>query len=145
MNDQISMFELLGMDETPEIPVEQQKKGVKGWVIETNCLFTVENGFSRNAVGVTTAKVILKQDTRKDKFGICQHAEVCEDGCRGDGWIGYCRKLYAVRPTWRELVEYARERYKEPWDVIFVMKNGDAIIRVCDFDTKKPIDDYFRR
>ena len=34
MNSQISMFSMLDEYETPQIPIEEQKKGVKGWVID---------------------------------------------------------------------------------------------------------------
>lgn len=139
--EQISMFELLGLDDTPEIPFDQQKKGMKGWIIEIAGLYTTtENGFEENAVGVTTARVILKKDSATDFNGRWQYANVVEDGCRGDGWVGTPKKLYTKRPSWRELQNYVREKYKEPWRIVFVLKNRHAIHRICDFVTKKPID-----
>lgn len=137
--DQISMFEMLGMDETPEIPPEQQKKGTKGWVIEIEAVFKTENGYKKNAIGVTTKRVQLRKDTVRDRYGLWQCADTIEDGCRGDGWSGSCRKLYTVRPTWRELQEFVRERYKGLWDIVFVMKDGNAMINICDFNTKEKI------
>ena len=139
---QVSMFEMLGMDETPEIPPEQQKKGTKGWVIEIEAVYKTENGYSRDAIGVTTKRVQLRKDTERDRYGLWQYADTIEDGCRGDGWGGSCKKLYAVRPTWRELQEFVRERYKGLWDIVFVMKDGNAMIKRCDFETKKPIGKY---
>lgn len=137
---QISMFEMLGMDDTPTIPFDQQKEGTKGWVIEIAGLYTTENGFKENMVGVTTSRVILERDSKTDTYGQHQYAHVIEDGCRGDGWFGGVKKLYARRPTWRELVEHVRERYKEPWKIVFILKGGDAIHRICDFETKKPVE-----
>ena len=142
--DQISMFEMLGMDETPEIPPEKQKKGTKGWVIEIESVFKKENGYRTNAVGVTTKRVVLEQDTRQDRYGWWQSARTIEDGCRADGWFGGCKKLYAVRPTWGELQAFARKKYKEPWEIVFVMKDGHALHHVCDYETKQPIN-YFNR
>lgn len=135
---QISMFEMLGLDETPTIPFEKQKKGVKGWVIEIAGLYTKENGNKENTVGVTTVRVILDSDSETDSRGQWQYAHVIEDGCKGDGWIGSPETLYERRPTWRELQNYAREKYKD-WNVVFVLKNGHAMHRICDFETKKTI------
>ena len=143
MNGQISMFDMLGMDETPEIPFEDQKAGVRGWIIEIQGIYTVENGFPENMIGVTTELVQLNYDSHVDKYGYRhQSGSVIKDGCRGDGWTGAVRKLYAARPTWNELVKYARENHKEPWKVVFTLKNGDAMVRICDFETKKQISPF---
>ncbi len=90
-------------------------------------------------VGVTTVRVILERDSDTDKYGQHQYAHVIEDGCRADGWYGGVEKLYARRPTWRELQDFARAKYPEPWKIVFELKGGDAITRICDFETKKPI------
>jgi len=147
MNNQISMFELLGLDDTPEIPVDRQKKGVKGWVIEIAADFLPENGYRQHVVGVTTKCVILEEDTRPDSRGsLWQSAHVVKDGCNGDGWMGTPRKLYDGRPTWRELQEYVKTHYRgeTPYEIVFVRKGCDASCRICDFETGKPIPDYFR-
>jgi len=144
--EQISMFSLLGVDDTPEIPLEQQKEGVKGWFIEINADFLPENGYKRHVVGVTTARVILEKDTRQDRYGWCQYAHVIEGGCKGDGWWAWARKLYVRKPTWRELEEYVKRNYKgdKPYEIVYVKKDGDAIHRICDFDTGEPIPNYFK-
>jgi hypothetical protein len=142
--EQISMFELLGLDETPEIPFEQQKKGMKGWFIQISAIYTKRNGFEKNMVGVTTARVILERDSETDDHGQWQYAHVVEDGCNGDGWMGTPKKLYTRRPTWRELQEYVKKNHKqdEPYEIVYVRKDGHALHHICDFETRKPIHDF---
>lgn len=134
MDNQISFFEMLGMDETPEIPFEQQKKGMKGWVIRVAAHYTVENGFDRNMVGVEVRHMILEKDSDTDKHGRWQYAKSC-DNCKGDGWWGRPKKLYAKRPTWRECEEYVRKNRPEydGCDVVYVHKDGDAIHRIQEY------------
>lgn len=144
MNGQISMFELLGIDETPEIPFEMQKRGMKGWVIELQGLFTKENGFKKNMVGVTTMQVVLNQNsyTRQnrtlDRIERWQNASCTGiGGCRGDGWVGSPKKLYAKRPTWSECMEYAKKNYKgDPYEyeIVYTRKGGDACVRICEYE-----------
>ena len=138
---QISIFEIMEMNETPDIPFKEQKKGVKGWVIEIQALFTIENGFKRNMIGVTTVRVILDQDSKTDCDGFkWQYAHVIEDGCKADGWSGSVKKLYKKRPTWKECCDYVRTKHKEPWDIVFTLKDGHACTHICDFETKQPIE-----
>lgn len=132
---QISIYEMLGMDDTPEIPFEKQKQGMKGWVIEIGAVFLKENGFKKDMVGVTTVRVILERDSNTDSRGRRgQYAHVIEGGCKGDGWYGQVKKLYARRPTWRECVEYARQKYKEPFEVVYVYKDGHAMTHMGDYE-----------
>ena len=139
--EQVSILEIFGMDATPEIPFEQQKKGTKGWIIENQGLYTTENGFKKNMIGVTTARVILDEDTHIDRNGYeWQSAHVIEDGCKGDGWYGGVHKLYASRPAWKELYEYARATHKEQWEIVFTLKDGNACVQICDFETKQPLE-----
>ena len=148
MNNQINMFEIIGLDETPEIPFEEQKKGMKGWVIQIQGIYTVENGFKKNMVGVTTKRVVLKADsyTRKnrllDRIEKWQNAECTgEYGCKGDGWVGSPRKLYTKRPTWRELQNYVKEHYKDPYDeIVFTYKDGNASVHIGDYYQKKALE-----
>ena len=41
---QISMFELMGEPETQLIPVEEQKKGRCGWIIDISAIMLQKNG-----------------------------------------------------------------------------------------------------
>ena len=145
MKGQISIFDLLEMDVTQEIPFEDQKEGVKGWVIEIGAVLLTRNGYRKNMLGVTTYRVILKRDSHTDRDGFrWQSAWAIEDMTKGCGWSGRPKKLYAKRPTWGELQRYARDHAKEyfespDFDIVFTMKGGDACTRICDFDTRKPM------
>lgn len=137
MENQISVFELLGMDETPEIPFEEQKEGVKGWVIETAGLYLVKNGFKEDMIGVTVRHVQLRADSWTDRENYKWQNAVTIDHCKGDGWIGGPKKLYARKPTWAECEKYVREHYKgEPFKyrIICVRKDGNACHRSCDYE-----------
>lgn len=144
MDEQISMFEMLGEDETPVIPFEKQKRGMKGWVIEIQGIYTRENGFDRNMVGVTTKEVELKADSYTRYNRTLNRTEQWQNafstgkgGCRGDGWIGSPKKLYARRPTWRECQEYVKRNHKgDPYEyeIVYTRKNGDACTRICEYE-----------
>ena len=144
MDGQISMFELLDMDETPTIPFEEQKRGMKGWVIEIQGIYTVENGFGKNMVGVTAMQVILKQDSYTRVNRTLDRVEKWQDaectgvgGCKGDGWVGSPKKLYARRPTWRELQDYVRKHYRDPYDeIVYTYKDGHALTHIGDYEKK---------
>ena len=124
MDEQLNMFGMLGMDETPEIPFEEQKKGRKGWVIEISGVFLVENGFKENMVGVTTHAVQFVQDSTKDKYGrISQYANRIKphDG----GWWGPNYPVYVSRPSLEECIEYGRKKYTVPEKVVYYERNSD--------------------
>ena len=137
MDNQISMFEMLGMDETPVIPFEEQKKGTKGYCIRIAALYTIENGFPKNQIGVTVRKMELVRDSKTDSHGRWQYARSI-DHCKGDGWWGSPEKLYARRPTWKECEDYVRARHRgEPreYEVVYLRKNGDATYSICDYES----------
>lgn len=143
LEGQMNMFEMLGEDLTPEIPFEEQKRGMKGWVIELQGIFTKENGFKKDMVGVTTKQVVLKADSytrhnrtldREEKWQNAESTGV--GGCRGDGWVGSPQKLYARRPTWRECMEYVKKNHKgDPYEyeIVYTRKGGDACVRFCEY------------
>lgn len=145
MDGQVSMFEMLDMDDTPTIPFEQQKRGMKGWVIQINAIFLPENGYEKTMVGVTTMQVVLNRDSYTRHNKILDRIEQWQDatctgvgGCRGDGWVGSPKKLYVRRPTWRELQEYVRKQYKDPYDeIVYTYKDGHAMLHVGVFEQNK--------
>lgn len=134
--EQLNIFEMIGMDETPEIPFEEQKKGTKGWIIQICGLFTTEYGWKRNMIGVTVRHMMLNQDPHTDQHGRWQSAWSI-DRCKGDGWMGEPRKLYARKPTWKECVNHVKENHRgEPYeyDIVFCEKGGDALHRFVDYE-----------
>ena len=135
-DNQISIFDLLGITATPQIPTAAQKKGTKGWIISIEGVYLVENGFPENMIGVSARKVELLEDTRRDRYGWRQNARTI-DHCKGDGWIGGPEPIFAKMPTWAECEEYVRTNHKgEPHDyrIVCVRKNGDATHSLCDYD-----------
>lgn len=135
MNGQVSMFEILGMDETPTIPFEQQKRGTKGWVIQISAILLPENGYEKTMVGVTAMQVELNRDSYARHNKTTGRIEQWQDatctgvgGCKGDGWVGSPEKLYARKPKWRELQDYVRQEYREPYEeIVYVYKDGHAM------------------
>ena len=61
------MLALLDTYGTPEIPPEEQKKGMRGWIIEWSGTFLRENGYSYDSRGVCTRQIILEADTKPDR------------------------------------------------------------------------------
>lgn len=134
--EQISVFELLGMDETQEIPFEAQKEGMKGWVIEVDGIYLVQNGFKEDMIGVTVRHVQLRKDSWTDREGYRWQDAVTIDRCRGDGWIAGPKRLYSRKPTWAECEKYVREHHKgKPYvyRIISVRKKRDATHESCDY------------
>ena len=123
MNEQISMFELLGETETPLIPFEEQKKGRKGWIIEISGIFLVENGFNENMIGVKTHAVRFVRDSSYDKYGR-KWQDVEKIHPRDGGWLGSEKLVYAKRPTLQECIEFARGKYSFPEKVIYYERDG---------------------
>ena len=138
MRGQVSMFEMLGVDETPVIPFDQQKRGMKGWVIEICAEFLPENGYKKRSVGVTTYQVVLDRDSYERKNIVTDRIEQWQTatctgvgGCRVDGWVGRPKKLFSARPKWWELQEYVRKNYREPFDeIVYAYKDGHACIHI---------------
>ena len=108
MEIQISIFDMLDQYETPEIPPKEQKKGVKGWVIEWSGLFLRENGYDHDWHGVCTRQIILEQDTRKDKDGRWVQAAHTIKGPFG-GWYGQLHRVFSQRPSWADCLRWAAE------------------------------------
>ena len=123
MTEQITIFDLIGRPETPEIPFDEQKKGRKGWIIEITAILLRENGFKRDITCVCTRPVVFKEDSwirdgRKSMAIATTHGPA--SGSYG-GW----HKVYAKRPTWEECVEYARMDRNHPETVEYMERNGD--------------------
>lgn len=123
---QLSMFELLDQYETPTIPIEEQKKGVKGWIIQLSGIFLKENGFKEDWRGVETRPVIFKADTHKDKNGrLWQDCNTTKGP--SSGWVGTPRMVFRTRPTWNDCLRFARENGSkdDPKDVRYYGRRGD--------------------
>ena len=135
MTEQMTIFGLIGEDETPVIPFEHQKKGTKGWVVMPSGIYTTENGFARNMIGVEVRHMILTKDSCVDEDGYrTQYAESID--IRGDGWWADPKKLYAHRPSWTEIVRDIREHYRgrmADYEIVYTRKNADAMHIICDY------------
>lgn len=126
MDKQISIFELLGEEETPLIPLEQQKKGKRGWIIEVTAILLRKNGYKEDAICVCTRPVLFEADSYIDKKGII-HQEARTTYGPSSGWYGGRKKVYAKRPTWEECVQFAKEDSsyaKEISKVIYMERDG---------------------
>lgn len=106
--EQTSMFELLNEYETPMLPIEKQKCGVKGWIIEVSCICLKKNGHDRDWIGVCTRPIVFEQSTRKDSDGILhQYAQTTRGPYHG--WWGPVYTVFTRRPSWNDCVRYVRE------------------------------------
>lgn len=120
---QISIFDLLDEYKTPTIPAEEQKKGVKGWIMEISAICLRENGFKEDYVTVCTRPVVFKEDTRESRDGWWQAAETTYGP--STGWYGSLREVYRKRPTWQECAEYAQRKHPEISDIRYSERNGN--------------------
>ena len=126
MEIQISMFDMLDQYETPEIQPEEQKKGVKGWIIEGSGIFLRENGFDHDWRGVCTRPIIFEKDTYKDRQGRwCQWAHTTKGPHAG--WCGGMKRIFRDRPSWADCLKWAAEtRHKsDPEEVGYYEIVGD--------------------
>ena len=111
---QISMFAMLDEYETPEIPLEEQKAGMKGWIIEGSGIFLKRNGNDHDWRGVCTRPIILNENTEPDPgsySGWFQAGETTKgpSSC----WYGPVKRIFRERPTWHDCLKYmadTRER-----------------------------------
>lgn len=127
---QISMFAMLDAYETPEIPPDEQKEGVKGWIIECSGIFLKKNGFDHDHRGVCTRQVILEKDTRPDpkaRDGWFQAAHTIKGPWHG--WYGPYYRIFRQRPTWSDCLKYMAEDHPamsgEPEEVEYYEVIGD--------------------
>lgn len=120
---QMSIFDMLGHQETPEIPFDQQKKGRKGWIIEITAVLLRENGYKEDVTCVCTRPVIFEADSWKRDGRRCQHFHTTRGPIYGS--IGGWHKIYAKRPTWEECVEYARKDRTHPAEIRYMERDGD--------------------
>lgn len=117
MIQQLSMFDLLDIG-TPVIPLKDQKKGVKGWVIDISCIMLRKNGFKEDATGVCTQPVRFQEDSRIGRDGRWFQAAQSTHGVF-HGWYGPVYTVYAKRPTWAECVAFARQKKDRPEKVVY--------------------------
>lgn len=126
MTEQLSLFQLLDEWDTPLIPPERQKKGVKGWIIECSGIFLRKNGHNEDVYAVCTRPVVFVRDTEKKPDG--RTWQYCET-TRGPhhGWWGPCYDVFASRPTWNDCLTFAeRNRLKEhPKKTVYYEVIGD--------------------
>ena len=124
MEEQISLFELMGEPETPTIPPEKQKKGEKGWIIDISAILLKKNGFKEDAICVCTVPIKFDADSKKDKQGRWSQYASSTYGPH-QGWWGPVKTVYVKRPTWKECVEYARKKYTIPEKVLYYERNAN--------------------
>lgn len=124
IDGQLDLFDLIGG--TPLIPPEEQKKGVKGWIIEFSGLFLRENGFKEDWHGIRTVPIRFDMDTRKQRDGRWSQSASSIKG-PAMGWCGGMKQVYRARPTWTECLKYAAEhsRKDDPKDVRYYDRTGD--------------------
>ena len=131
MENQISVFEMLGLQETPVIPLEEQKEGTIGYFIES------VGWFKENTLAVTVRKMMLTSDTVFwEKSGWWQYTRSV-DSCGGDGWSANPHTMYAKPPTWAEVVKYIKDHRKglpEECKFIYVKKNRHAMFDITSYD-----------
>ena len=125
--NQISIFSILDEYETPQIPPEEQRKGMRGWIIEISVICLKENGYKTEWTGVETRPVIFLQDTRKDRDGFTwQHCETTKGPY--SGWAHRPKTIFRKRPSWADCMKYGREKAKEegyPEEIRFYSRDGD--------------------
>lgn len=129
MENQISVFEMLGLPETPTIPLEEQKEGTIGYFIELV-------GWSKNVLAVSVRKMMMSFDTELWNGEWWQYTRSV-DSCGGDGWCGSPRTMYAKPPTWAELVRYVKDHHKgkpEEFEIVYVKKNRDAMFTIVPYE-----------
>lgn len=122
--EQLSIWSLFDEYETPFLPVDQQKKGVVGWIIEFSGIFLRKNGFKSDWRGVCTRPVVFEEDTNsRGNRGQMAHS------IKGtySGWCGFVKPIFSRRPTWNDCLRYARENsnYDDPSDVRYYDRTGD--------------------
>lgn len=126
--EQISIFSVLDAYETPEIPPEEQKAGMKGWIIECSGIFLKKNGHDHDWRGVCTRPIILEEDTVPDKGAYSGWFQAGRT-TRGPyhGWYGGLYRISRKRPTWSDCLKYMAERRlkDEPEDVRYYEIIGD--------------------
>lgn len=121
---QISIFQLMDEYETPEIPLKEQKKGVKGWVIQISCICLKKNGYRQDWTGVETRPVIFTENTHKDRDGFWWQ---CCQSTKGPyfGWAKGPEKVFRERPTWNDCLKWVRDnREDEPEDIRYYSRDG---------------------
>ena len=122
---QISIFELMDEYETPEIPLKEQKKGVKGWVIQIEGIYLRKNGWPGDWTGVETRPVIFTGNTHKDRDGFWWQSVQSTKG-PFFGWTKGPERVFKARPTWNDCLKYVREnRQDHPEEVRYRSRDGD--------------------
>lgn len=122
--EQLDLFDMIGDPVTPEIPPEEQKKGVKGWIIDISAILLKKNGFREDAICVCTQPVQFVEDTKKDKHGRWDQSAQSIHGPM-HGWYGPYHTVYAQRPTWEECKKYVRSRYSIPEKILYMERDGN--------------------
>ena len=119
---------MLDLYETTEIPPEEQKKGMKGWIIECSGIFLVKNGHSHDHRGVCTRPIIFEEDTRKDPkaySGWHQAAKTTKGPHHG--WYGGIHRVFRDRPSWADCIKYMKDikKKEDPAEVEYYEIIGD--------------------
>lgn len=114
METQMSVFAMLDSYETPEIPPEEQKAGMRGWIIECSGIFLRRNGYDHDSRGVCTRPIEFTEDTKKDAKaydGWCQAARTIK-GPHHE-WLGPLYKVFRRRPTWNDCLKFMADTKRE--------------------------------
>lgn len=124
---QVSMFQMLDEYETPQIPLDEQKKGMRGWIIEISVICLKENGYKEEWTGVETRPIVFEKDTHKDRDGFTwQYAQTTKGPHHG--WSSGPKTVFSKRPSWADCLKYGREKAKKqgyPEDIRFYSRDGD--------------------
>lgn len=125
--NQISIFSILDEYETPQIPLEEQREGARGWIIEISVICLKENGYETEWTGVETRPVIFLRDTRKDRDGFTwQYCETTKGPHHG--WSSGPKRIFRKRPSWTDCMKYGREKARKegyPEDIRFYSRDGN--------------------
>ena len=110
MEEQLSMFSMLGDWETPLMAREDMKKGVKAWIIE---MAGITNSIWPNApilyCMARPRKVMFIRDSRKDKNGYWDTFADCVGGTYFGWYGGRGRKyIFASKPTWNDCENHVK-------------------------------------
>lgn len=124
---QISIFSMMDEYETPEIPLNEQTKGTKGWIIDISVICLKKNGYKEEWTGVETRPVVFTQNTREDRDGFTwQYCETTKGPYHG--WNSGPKRIFRKRPSWADCLKYGREKARKegyPEDIRFYSRDGD--------------------
>ena len=105
---------------TPVLPPEEQRKGMRGWIVEAVPYRDGNEDDAKYVLLMLQARIVeFERDTVRTAKGWSQNAHTAD---RNMGWGGWERLIFRSRPTVGDMLKVAHKEYPGTKGLPYVIK-----------------------